>query len=396
MAKEEIERVCIDDFALKRRHRYGTVIVDIDTRRVVDMLESRETEDVAKWLKTYPNIKVVARDGSLQYAAAVTKAHPEAIQVNDRFHLLKNLTDYAKQHITKSVSSRFRINAGEATPVNEERGYWEKEERHGPDLVQRQHNASTEKKQKTVEEVRRLASSGLSISDVARQSGLSAPTVKKYMDPGFCPKSQHYGNTMPSKLEPYKQKIDTMLRARCKFKDIEAAIRDDGYDGSGSTIRMYATRQRKLMKEAGASLNDGTELIERRWLIKLLYKPIEGVKGITPEQLERVLEEHPVIGVLYEAVRSFKEIVFSKKEDELDTWINHASSLGIDEIDSFINGISADLDAVKRAVALDYNNGLAEGSVNKLKVIKRIMYGRHSFALLRNKTLIREHMRLLN
>jgi len=394
--KEKIERICIDDFALKRRHRYGTVMVDIDTRRVVDMIESRETADVAKWLKTFPNIKVVARDGSSQYAAAISAAHPDAIQVNDRFHLLKNLTDYAKQIIAQLVSSKFRIKADRDVTDNKQGGYWQKPTCHGPDLPKRRHSASTEKKLATVAKVRHLAAFGLSITEIARESGITHPTIKKYLDPNFDAASQLYGMSVSSKLEPYKQTIDAMLKDRRKFKEIEDAICKDGYKGSGSTIRMYATRQRRLMKEANAASFEGTELIERKWMIKLLYKPIDNVKGITERQIDRVIKEYPQIGVVYDIVRSFKETVFAKRESEVDSWIESATSLGISEIDSFVSGLLADLEAVKNAVALDYSNGLAEGSVNKIKVIKRIMYGRNSFALLRNKTLIREYMRQIN
>jgi transposase len=81
--------VCIDDFALKKRQRYGTVMVDYETHKIIDMIESREGQDVELWLKQYPNLKVVSRDGSTTYASAITAAHPKAMQVSDRFHLVK-------------------------------------------------------------------------------------------------------------------------------------------------------------------------------------------------------------------------------------------------------------------------------------------------------------------
>ena len=111
------------------------------------------------------------------------------------------------------------------------------------------------------------------------------------------------------------------------------------------------------------------------------------MKGISQEQVDRVIADNPSVGKVFEAVRSFKEILFSKNETYLDGWINNALLLGIDEINSFIGGIKRDIDAVKNAVKYNFNNGLAEGSVNKLKVIKRIMYGRCAFRLLKSKLL---------
>ena len=388
--------MCIDDFALKRRLRYGTIMVDIETGRTIDIFESRESGDIAQWLSTYPNIEVVSRDGSTEYAKAISTAHPDAVQVSDRFHLIKNLTESAAQHIRKICAARVSIEKRGETQSDADGGYWDKPERFGPDLPERQHNASTEKRRIAVTRVRELAAQDFSLSQIVKVTGYSYRTVKVYMDETFDPAYINYGVSYPSILDPYADTIDTMLRQRKKFREIEEAIRQFGYNGAASTIRMYATRQRRRIKAAAAEALKNTELVERKWLTKLLYLPIEKVKGITEEQLERVIEEYPIIGILYDTVRAFKEIVFSKKADELDSWIEAAFSLEIEEINSFIGGITRDLDAVKNAIIYQYNNGLAEGSINKLKVIKRIMYGRNSFDLLRNKLLHRELLRFVN
>ena len=212
----------------------------------------------------------------------------------------------------------------------------------------------------------------------------------------FSPAMDHYGVSKPSKLDPYTDTIDAMLRERRKFREIEDAIRLLGYNGAASTIRMYATRQRKRMKAAAADTVSNTELIERKLVAKLLYLPVEKVKGITREQLGRILHEHPVINNIYTAVWAFKDILLSKRIHELDAWIENTSSLGIEELAIFCNGLKRDLDAVKNAVQFEYSNGLAEGCVNKLKVIKRIMYGRNSFKLLRNKALLLQDHRSVN
>jgi hypothetical protein len=364
-------------------------MVNIDTGQIIDMIESREQNDVAKWLATYPNIQVVSRDGSQQYAAAIRQAHPNAVQVSDRFHLIQNLTDYAKQHISKVVTANFRIptEEGEAGVGG---GYWDKPGFDGSDLPERLHISATEKKRAMVEKVRMLAAQGLSISEIEKEAGISAPTIRKYLDVGFNPAHNDFGNKKASKLKPYTDRIDAMLTEQCKFAEIEAAIRADGYDGAASTIRMYATRQRRIIKDTNNESLANTELVERKWLTKLLYKPIEKVKGITASQVERIIAEYPAVGTIYDIVQSFKAILSARRIDEIDVWMETAALSGIEEFGSFINGINADLDAVKNAIRYEYNNGLAEGSINKIKLIKRIMYGRCSFQLLRNKILQRE------
>lgn len=101
--------MCIDDFALKKREKYGTVMVDIETGNVVDMIESRDYTDVKKWLESFKNIQIFSRDGSITYSKAIKDSHPKAIQISDRFHLLKNLTDYCRDYIKRTVKNNIEI-----------------------------------------------------------------------------------------------------------------------------------------------------------------------------------------------------------------------------------------------------------------------------------------------
>ena len=401
--KTMVEKICIDDYAFKKGQTYGTVMVDIEARKIVDILGSREGADVTEWLKTYPNIKVVSRDGSLTYASAIKNAHPEAAQVSDRFHILKNLTEAAKKHITQLVGPKVRIgkeplNASETEveEKNQTAGYNDMPKAPPLDLAQRQHVTNLKKKEAEIKRVQELAKQGYRTSAISQELGIAPATVKRYSNESFNPSNANYGTKQESKLKPYTGMIDEMLKKRQTFKEIEAAIRQDGYNGAASTIRMYATRERRLIKEANDEALKDTELIERKWLVKLLFKPLDEISQITEDQLNRTIIEYPVIGKIYDLVGSFKEIMFSKKVNDIESWSNEAKRLGLKEVNSFVNGISKDLDAVKNAFLLTYNNGLAEGFVNKIKLIKRIMFGRSSFTLLRNKILRRESNNCFN
>lgn len=123
-----------------------------------------------------------------------------------------------------------------------------------------------------------------------------------------------YNTTRPSKIKPYAEDIRRLLSEGKTFRQISSYIREKGYKGANSTIRMYATRERKLRKEAGQG---NGEKIERRWLIKLLYKPADQVKGISQEQFDQVIARYPVIGKVYDVGKSFKEILFAKKPEVL-------------------------------------------------------------------------------
>src|SRR5271170_2375260 len=95
----------IDDWAWRKGHRYGTILCDLESRRVVDLLPDRESETVATWLRTHPGVEVVSRDRASAYAEAVRKAAPQAVQVADRWHLLRNLSEA----LTSTLQPHHRI-----------------------------------------------------------------------------------------------------------------------------------------------------------------------------------------------------------------------------------------------------------------------------------------------
>ena len=168
-----------------------------------------------------------------------------------------------------------------------------------------------------------------------------------------------------------------------------------GYTGSEAAIRQFIAKEKRLHGDLGDDVTAGsTEIVGRKWLVKLLCKPLNKVKAISQEQVKNVVEKYPLVGTLLRLVWRFKEILQSGEKELLHTWISEAAALELNELTRFLNGIKKDIDAVGNACTLPYNNGLAEGSVNKLKTIKRIMYGRNSFELLRNKLLFLESRKL--
>ncbi len=411
-------------------------MVDIDTGRIVDMIQSRELEDVSKWLSGFPNIQIVSRDGSQTYNSAISKAHPNACQISDRFHILKNLTDAVILHFQKIFQGRIPIPLTTETakiknnilfaPTKREKilmvkklyseGKSKSEIKCITDLTEkaikkyidipddkipnenkvvreRQHEDAINKVQGRADTVRSLSEQGLSIYKISKETGFTRETIKKYLSPDFNPANGHYGCHKHGLLAPYRDEVLHMRSEGRKYKEIHEFIASRGYTGTEDAIRGFITKEKRISKDLSSestSVSGPTELIERKWLIKLLFRPLCEVKGITEEQFSAVINKYPVIEKIYEAVKDFKEIMFSKRANDLSDWMENTSTLEIEEINSFINGLNKDIVAVKNAILLKYNNGLAEGSVNKIKVIKRIMYGRNKFDLLRKKVLLLE------
>lgn len=117
---------------------------------------------------------------------------------------------------------------------------------------------------------------------------------------------------------------------------------------------------------------------------------------ISIQQLGAAINKYPILSKIYDIVNSFKEILFGKNPHELDKWIEKAKLLNISGVNSFIRGIERDIEGIKNAIIYEYSNGLAECSVNRIKVIKRVMYGRCNFETLRSKVLSLETMRKIN
>lgn len=428
--------MCIDDFAVKKRKSYGTIMVDIKTNCIVDLLESRDNMKVREWLATFPNIQLVSRDGSASFRSAITGAHPKAIQVTDRFHLVKNLvksiSKYMKREITGrieiplisedgkkrfdylcSLSRRERIiearrlyaKGGKSyNTIGHKLGvspstvakYIKMNEKDIPEekmtVRGKEHIDAIRKVERKRNKVLELWEKGHTKRDISKMTGYSISSINTYLQNGFNPAHGQYGTSRNGKLMPFRDEVIDMRANGMTYKKITEHIREKGYTGTVDALRVFISKEKRLAKDI-TSTKEPTEFIDKRWINKLLYKPLKKVKGITKDQLNEIFKKYPNVKVLLERLREFRILLLEDSNDSLSKWIERARKSQIQELDSFINGIQNDQDAVENAIKYSYNNGLAEGSVNKLKLIKRIMYGRNQFNLLKTKVLLLESLK---
>lgn len=431
-----MKRVCIDDFALKKRHTYGTIMVDLDTHRVVDLIRSRDGEEVTSWLKTFPNLEIVSRDGSITYAHSIAEAHPKAIQISDRFHLLQNLTKYCTEFFKSVVKANVKIpvtTLKEAPPMNlnnlnipftekvkmvnglMDSGYTfhqiakalqmdirtvkkvlsmslNEQEEYLMSAMKLSHEHKMLQKEKQICEVRQLYKQGNSKRSIARQLGLDPRTISSYLNLETTGMHASLGQTRTSMLDPYAEEIKRYVTNRYTSVQIDAILRKKGYKGSASTVRHYISKLKKSLFEDPQLLHDTKfEFVKRKEIITLLFHSKKTKTKLSEEQIKEIYKLHPKIESIIDLVNDFRDILRQKRNDALQSWIERATALDIQPLNSFINGIERDLTAVKNAISYEYNNGLAEGKINKLKLVKRTMYGRCLFDLLKNKVLLLEY-----
>lgn len=187
-----------------------------------------------------------------------------------------------------------------------------------------------------------------------------------------------------------------MLKQSKSHQEIADILKDKGYDGSKSSLSGYMSRKgiKKNTVNALEPANDDQitlkpkfQTINRNYMIKCICKNTDNLTGAEVSSLNKVTEQYPEIKELNMLINDFKTLFKECNNSNLEVWIAKAKILHVPELDSYTNGICKDIDTVKNSVISRYTNGLLEGIVNKVKVVKRISYGRCNFSLLRAKIL---------
>ncbi len=349
----------VDDFALRRGQVYATILIDAETGQRVDVLAGRTADVVEAWLRDHPGVEVVCRDGSGAYGEAVRRALPGAVQAGDRWHLWHGLAEA----VLKEVAAHASCWAAAGPPV--------KEGKRAETTAQRWR------------EVHDLLGKGTGLLECSRRLGLSLNTVKRYAraaEPERLVRAPQY---RPTLVDPYRDH----LRAR-RAEDpavpvlrLLAEIREQGYTGSMNLLYRYITQ--------GRVESDRPHLSSRRVTRLLLTKP----DALSDEQkalLSQLTATCPQMTDLARLVRSFAALLKPDpgNSTRLADWAHAARAADLPNVHAFTHGLDLDLAAVTAAVTLPFHNGRTEGVNTKTKMIKRQMYGRAGFTLLRHRILL--------
>jgi transposase len=399
----------VDDWAWRKGQRYGTIILDLECHRPVAMLADRDAESLASWLREHPTIGIIARDRAGTYAEAATKGAPDAVQVADRFHLLRNLSEtllavfeqHAKHLCRLPIPSPARtvpstVIEQSARPLTNELV-----QTIPPPTPSPRHQAQAQQRRALrlarYEQTRALHDQGWPLRAIGRELGLNRNTVRKYVRASSFPERQPRVVRQPSVLDPYIPYLVERWNAGCRTGTILwHEIQAHGYHGKRVTVFSFITRLRKALgiPAKNRTIHDGKVAVPEdraltpRDAVWLVLRPPDQRDEPTKERIAELRDTHPDLTEAITLAEGFAELVRARTPATLDSWLDQAATSALPSFRSFAASLRRDYAAVHAGVELEWSTGPVEGTINRLKMVKRTMYGRAGFDLLQRRVLL--------
>lgn len=402
----------VDDWSYRRGAMFGTILVDLERRRPVDVLPDRTAATFAAWLKAHPGVKIIARDRGGAYADGARQGAPGAIQVADRFHLVKNLGEalerLADRHQAALRAAARAVAAAEAEAAHLAAAAGPSASAPAaaaPDRPQtraeREMAQRHARREARYEEIHALLARGVSLRAAARQLGLGRDTVRRMARAAHCPQYRTRA-PRPGVLAPH----EAYLRERWAGGERNAAqlwreLRGRGFVGSAGIVRVFLARWRDAPGRAGprpraemaapACPPTPPRPVPRwrspRQVAWLLRRADE---ALTPRQaafLDHLAQHWPEAMAARRLAREFDRFIRARDTAAFEPWLAQVEASELREFREFAAGLRRDRAAVEAALTEEWSSGQVEGQVNKLKLVKRAMFGRASADLLRRRVL---------
>jgi len=371
----------IDDVALCRGQRYATQFYDLQRHRPVDLIEGRQAQGVADWLRQHKGVQIIVRDRAPAYAKGAREGAPQATQVADRWHLLHDAgqaLDELQRQRRKEGSAAFQQPQGSLEALRAPPEGWQRLFRgEGPVDHKTQWRLA---RLRRWEQVRAMRAAGRSIAGIARALGITKGTVKDDLAENLPPADRRYPQC-PRKLSPYIEYLRMRWEGGCRNAlQLHREIQAQGYPGKAWTVRVALAGWRQFDEPKRAAPTRHV-----RWL--LLRKPAQ-LKEDERKTLEQVLGADELLAKGHALLQQFREVVAKRDVAGLQRWLIEAQGSGLAPFESLANGILQDIAAVRAGLVLPWSIGPLEGQNNKFKLIKRQGYGRAKLPLLRQRQLL--------
>jgi transposase len=388
----QIRVVGVDDWAKRKGQQYGTILIDLERSQIIDLLDDRTAETLAQWLEEHPGIEVVSRDRSQTYADAISEGAPNAVQVADRWHLLKNLSEAVFKILQQEytvIKKRLEQSQEIEQQVKSNIGIPEKEETLTP---------AEDRRKERMGSTRLLHSQGWTQKSIARHLNVHPKTVRRYLQSASPKSRRSRTHRLLDSFHPYilKRWNEGCHNASQLYRE----IKPQGFVGEISIVRLYVQQLRrisglppKVRSQPGEILN-GNPLQSPPSLRKLTGLIVKRPENRAEEDellLSKISSGQPKLTTTIELARLFATIIRQHQAAELDAWLEEASKSGYRVWHNFAVGLTQDYAAVRAALQLPWSNGPTEGHINRLKYLKRQMYGRGKDDLLRKRVLWQGH-----
>jgi transposase len=379
----------VDDFAKRRGHSYATILIDMDTRRPVDVLEDRQAGTLAQWLKEHPGVQVICRDRAGAYAEGSREGAPDAIQVADRFHLWQNLCDAVEKTV---ISCRADLREPAPEPASAEPrdpepagsggGPAETAGPAGQDCGEGRLAVRARERHAAVHE---LIAQGKTHSQICTVLGLSPKTVRKFMRAASAGQVTAGPRPPSSGIDRFAPYLQQRWNQGCTdAAQLHAEIQALGYRGSKRSARRYLQPLRSRLTVSALPPPPPTVREVTRWITS---HP-DHLTAEDTAQLNRVKARSTQLSAAAGHITAFAEMMTGRHGERLPEWIAAVDLDDLPHLHSFTSGIRRDQAAVTNGLTLAHSSGAVEGNVCRIKALKRQMFGRASLDLLRKRILL--------
>lgn len=384
----------VDDWSFRRGKPMGTILVDLERHVPIDLLSDSSEESFAAWLRAHPGIEIISRDRGGAYASGARAGAPYSIQVADRWHILKNLGDAVVKlmgrqgaALKQAAQTSPRCTSQGAVAVNSQPL---PVSRHGRRQGEVAENPQRAWQLSMYQQVRELSAQGTSVAAIARTLNLHRATVRKYRDmEQFVDQRLLFRR---SAVEPYRAYLEQRWGEGCtEVKQLWQELLSQGYQGSYKSVWQFTHKWQlpeQLAAPAPLPLPTAPARTPRQamWLLRRADETLDDEEQSYRNSMCQI---SPEIASTKRLVQAFEEMMRERQVEQLDDWLAQAQASGVGELRRFALGLSQDYAAVRAAFKYEWSQGQVEGQVNRLKQLKRQMYGRANFDLLRQRVLHR-------
>ncbi|MCX5174321.1 ISL3 family transposase [Streptomyces virginiae] len=375
----------VDEFAFRRGRTYATILIDMATHRPVDVLADRAAATFASWLRDHPEVRIICRDRAGSYRDGAQAGAPQTRQVADAWHLLNNLAQAVERVIGRHradlrqpLASHDDRTEDDPAPAGRDRAELDIHGRPRP-LVAR----TRERHQQIHERIER----GDSLRAIARDLELSRGTVNRFARAAEVDELLIAAIHRPTLIDDYRLYLHHRWMEGCtNASALTREIQRLGYRGDINTVRQHLKPYRDGAIPATAP---SPHLTVRRVTDWIMRRP-EHLTDLEQKGLDELCERNPALATTVEYARRLALMIRERRSEHLalDVWIADVRLDGQRELRTLANGMRRDHAAIQAALTTTYTSGAVEGNVTRIKLLKRQMYGRANFDLLRRRILL--------